>query len=217
VLLKLLVEERQPDLHTGNDRKKCFRSSISVITLALFILAIATLQILSIQISETPQSVYGQTQATVTYNSIGRDMSWTSPSLYNDLKPSTSNVIPMAASISENGNNNTTPFLLPLPSSGQSSHNNSSTLAAGRASNTSPSNNSVVNSNSPQGNNSHKENSSNNNHDGHTSSQTNVVSSNDNHVVNQHKKHTHASTGDPIHRVISQSKKQFIVGDIPFP
>jgi hypothetical protein len=202
VFLRLLVEERQPDLHPVNDRSKFFRSSISVGTLVLFILAISTLQILSILISETPQSVYGQTQAT--YNSKGRDLSWASPSLYNDLKPTTSNVITMAAtSISDNGNNNTTPFLLPLPSSSRSSDNNSSPTAVGLASNTSPSNKNVVNSHSPS--------------QGHTISQTNIVSSNDNHVENQHKKHNHGSTGDPIHQVIGQGKKQFTAGDIPFP
>jgi hypothetical protein len=176
------------------------------IRIAFFILALATLQILSILISETPRSVYGQTQATVTYNSIGRDLSWTSPSLYNALKPTTSNVITMAAaSIAHNGNNNTntTPFLLPLTSSSQSSDNNSSPTAAGLASNTSPSNKDVVNSHSPS--------------QGHTTSQNNIVSSNDNHVDNQHKNHKHGSTSDPKRQVIGQSKKQFGAGDIPFP
>src|SRR5712691_8607796 len=153
-----MVEESQPDLHTGNDRNNCFRSSISVITFALFTLAIATLQILSILISETPQSVYGQTQATVTdNNNIVSDLLWASPSLDNNLKPTTSNVITIAASISDNGNNNRTPFLLPSPSS-QSSDNNSSTPTVGLASNTSPSNDNVVNSDSPsQGHNSNQE------------------------------------------------------------
>jgi len=120
-----LVEASQPNLQTGNDGNNCFRSSVSVVTLALFILAIATLQILSILISETPQSVYGQAQATVTdNNNIVRDLSWTSPWYDNNLKPTTSNVIAIAASISDNGNINSTPFLLPSPSSGQSSNNN---------------------------------------------------------------------------------------------
>jgi len=84
----------------------------------LFVLAIATFQILSIVISETPQSVYGQTQATVTANNnnIVRDLSWTSPWYDNNLKPTTSNVITIAASVSDNANNNT-PFVLPSPSS----------------------------------------------------------------------------------------------------
>ena len=211
MFLRLMVEERQPDLHPVNDRSKSFRSSISVGTLVLFILAMATLQILSILISETPLSVYGQTQAqaSVTYNSIGRDLSWTSPSLYNGLKPTTSNVITMAAaSITNNGNNNTTtPFLLPLPSSSKLSDNNSSLTAAGPASNTSPSNKNVVNSHSPS--------------QGHTISQNNIVSSNDNHVNNQHKKHNHTPTSDSksdlLRQVSGQSKKQFNAGDIPFP
>jgi hypothetical protein len=200
-----LVEERQPDLHLVDDWSKCFRSSVSVGTLVFFILAIATLQILSILISETPQMVYAQTQTTVTDNNVVRNLSWTSSSLDNNLRPTTSNVITMvAASISDNGNNNTTtPFLLPLPSSSKLSDNNSSLTAAGPASNTSPSNNNVVNSHSPS--------------QGHSNSQNNVVSSNDNHVDNQHKKHKHGSTGGSINQVINQAKKQFNAGDIPFP
>ncbi len=80
----------------------------------------ATLQILSILLSETPQSVYAQTQATVNdtnNNNIVRDLSWTSPWYDNNLKPTTSNVVTIAASISDNGNNSSTPFLLPSPSS----------------------------------------------------------------------------------------------------
>jgi hypothetical protein len=213
-----LVEPSQQDLHTGNDRNKGFRSWILAITLALFILAISTLQILSILISETLQSVYGQTQATVTdNNNIVRDLSWTLASLDNNLKP-TSNVITIAALISDNGNNNTTPILLPLPSSSQSSDNNSSPPAGGLASTTSPSSNNVVNSDSPsQGHNSNKENSTNTHHDSHSSSQTNIVSSSDNQLENQHNKHKHGSTGDIINQVVSQSRQQFTGGQIPFP
>ena len=202
-------------MHTGNDGNKCFRSSVSVGTLALFILAIATLQILSILISETPQSVYGQAQATVTdNNNIVRDLSWTSPWYDNNLKPTTSNVIAIAASISDNSNNNNTPFLLPSPSSSQSSDNNSSSPAVGPASNTSPSNN-AVNSNSPsRGDNS---NNGNSNDTHHVNSHSNTVSSSNNHVQYQHKKHQHGSTGDIIHHVFGQSKQQLSVGDIPFP
>jgi hypothetical protein len=202
VFLILLVEESQPEFHRDrDDRGKCFRSSISVIALVFFMLATATLQILSIviSISETPQSVYGLTQATVTENNIVLD----SQSSDNNLKPMTSNLIRMAAtSISDNGNNNT-PFLLPSPSSSQSSSDNStSSPAAGLASTTSPSNNVVKSHPLSQG---------------HSISQTNIVSSSDNHVDNQHNIHTHASTVDPIHRVSSQSKKQFTGGQIPFP
>jgi hypothetical protein len=108
-----LVEESQPNLQSGNDGNKCFRSSVSVVALVIFILAIATLQLLSILISETPQSVYGQTQAIITdNNNIVRDLSWTSPSLNNDLKPTTSNVIAMVKLISNNGNNNTIPLII---------------------------------------------------------------------------------------------------------
>jgi hypothetical protein len=212
-----LVEERQPNLQTGNDGNKCFRSSISVVTLVIFILAIATLQILSIVISDTPQSVYGQTQATDTYNNnnIVRWLSWTSPWYDNNLKPTTSNVITIAASISDNGNINSTPFLLPSPSSSRSSNNNndSSTPAVGPASNTSPSNANVVNPDSP----SQGQNSTNTHHDSHSTSQTNILSSNTNHIENLHKKHKHGSTVDIINQVVSQSKGQFTGGEIPFP
>jgi len=217
VLLWLVVEVSQPNLHIGNDRNKCFRSSVSVTTFALFILAIATLQILSILISETPQRVYGQTQATVTdnnNNNIVRDLSWTSLWYDNNLKPTSSNVITIAASISDIGNNNSTPFLLPSPSSSQSSNNNSSTPAVGPASNTSPSNNVVNSDSSSQGHNSNKENSTNTHF---SSSQTNIFSSTNNHVENQHKKHKHGSTVDIINQVVSQSKQQFTGGQIPFP
>jgi hypothetical protein len=169
------------------------------VRVGFFILAIAGLQFLSILISEASQSV----QATVADNNIVRELPWTSASLDNNLRPTTSNMITLAAaSISDNGNNNTTPFLLPLPSSG-SSDNNSSPSAAGRTSITSPSNNNVVNSHSP----SHSR----------AVSQTNIVSSDDNHVENQHKTHNHDSNGDSKHQVISQGKKQFNAGDIPFP
>jgi hypothetical protein len=122
-----LVEENQSNLHTIDAWNKCFRSTISEITLALFVLAIATLQILSILISETPKNVNGQTQATVTdnNNNIVRDLLWTSP-LYNNNLKATSNMTTIAASISDNSINNSTPFLLPSPSSSQSSDNNSS-------------------------------------------------------------------------------------------
>jgi hypothetical protein len=199
-----LVEERQPDLHLVDDWSKCFRSSASVGTLVFFILAIATLQILSILISETPQMVYAQTQTTVTDNNIVRDLTWTSVSLDNSLRPTTHVITMVAASISDNGNNNSaSPFLLPLPSSSQASDNNSSSAPAGQISSTSPSNNNGVNSHSPS--------------QGHTNSQNSVVSSNDNQVDNQHKKHKHGSTGGSINQVINQAKKQFNAGDIPFP
>jgi hypothetical protein len=157
----------------------------------------AGLQFLGIFISNSSQVVYGQTQPiTSAHNNNVLDLTSTSALLYNNLRLTTSNVITMAAaSISDNGNNNTTPFLLPLPSS--------SLTAAGLASNTPPSNKNIVNSHSPS--------------QGHTISQNNIVSSNDNHVDNQHKKHKHGSTGDPINHIISQAKKKFIAGDIPFP
>jgi hypothetical protein len=74
-----------------------------------------------------------------------------------------------------------------------------------------------LNSNSPpQGDNSNN-NSTNTHHDMLSSSHINIVSSNDNHVENQHKKHMHGSTDDIINQVVSQSKKQFTGGEIPFP
>jgi hypothetical protein len=146
-------------------------------------------------------------------NNIVRDLSWTSPSYDNNLKPTSSNIITIAASISDNGSNNSTPFLLPSPSPSQPpNNNNSSTPAVGSASNTSPSNN-VVNSNSP----SQGHNGTNTHHDSHSSSQTKIVSSNNNHIENQHKKHKHGSTVDIINQVVSQSKGQFTGGEIPFP
>src|SRR5712692_6638918 len=115
--------------------------------LVFFILALATLQSLVVLISETPQNVYGQTQATVTDNNIVSDLSWASPSLDSNLKPTTSNVMMISASIPDNGNNNTTPFLLPSPSN-QSSDNNLSPPPAGIASTPLASNNNnVLNSN----------------------------------------------------------------------
>ena len=191
-------------MHLVDDWSKCFRSSASVGTILFFTLAIATLQILNILLSETSQSVYGQTQAAVTDNYVVRDLSWTSASLDNNLRLTTSNVITMIASISDNGNNNSAaPFLLPLPSSSRASDNNSGPVPAGPVSNTSPSNNNVDNSHSPS--------------QGHTNSRNNVVSSNNNHIENQHKKHKHGSTVDIINQVISQSKGQFTGGEIPFP
>ena len=183
-------------------------------------LAITTLQILSMLLSETSQSVYGQTQTTITdnnnnnnNNNIVRDLSWTSPSYDNNLKPTSSNIITIAALISDNGSNSSTPFLLPSPSPSESSNNNnSSTPAVGPASNTSPSNN-VVNSNSP----SQGHNGTNTHHDSHSNSRTKIVSSNNNHIENQHKKHNHGSTVDIISQVVSQSKRQFTGGEIPFP
>ncbi len=88
-------------------------------------LALATLQSLSVLILETPQNVSGQTQATVTDNNIVSDISWPSQSLVNNLKPTTSNLMMISGSVSDNGNNNTTPFILPSPSLGQSSGNDS--------------------------------------------------------------------------------------------
>ena len=206
-------------MQTGNEQYKCFRSCISVSgLLVFFILALATLQSLIVMISEIPQNVYGQTQATVTDINIVNDLSW-SPSLDSNLKPTTSSVVTIAASISDNGNNSSTPFLLPSPSSSQPSgnNNNSSSPTVGPASNTSPSNN-IVNSDSPsQGHNSNKENSTNTHHNSPSSSQTNIVSSNYNHVENEHKKHKHGSTVDIINQVVSQSKQQFSGGEIPFP
>jgi hypothetical protein len=209
------VEGRQPNLHTGNGRNICFRSNISVATLA-FILAIATLQISGILIPETSQSVYGQSQVTVIDNNNKvRGLSGTSPWLDINLKPTTSNVIMIAAaSIFDNGNSNT-PLILPSPSSSQLLNNNSSNV--GRSSNTSPSNN-VVNSEShSQSLNSNNENSTNTHHYSLSSSQANIVSSNYNHVGNQHIKHIHGSIGHIINQVASQTKQQFTVGDIPFP
>jgi hypothetical protein len=213
-----LLEEIQPNLHTRIARNKCFRSTISVITLALFALAIATLQI-SILISETPKNVYGQTQATVTdNNSILRGLSWTSPWNYNNLKATTSNMITIAASISDNSNNNnSTPFLLPSPSSSQSSDNNSSSPAVGPASNTSPSNN-AVNSNSPsRGDNSNNGNSTDTHHFDQSNSHSNTGSSSNNHVQDQHKKHKYLWTADILHKAFGRSMQQFTGGEIPFP
>jgi hypothetical protein len=205
-------------LQTGNEQYKCFRSCISVRMLVFFILALATLQSLVVLISETSQNVYGQTQATVTdINNVG-DLSWTSPSLDNNLKPTTSSVM-ISASIPDNGNNNTTPFLLPSPPSGQSSGNDSPPPAdAGLASTPLASNNNnVLNSNSPpQGDNSNN-NSTNNHHHSHSISQSNTVGINDNHGSDQHKNHKHTSTGDIINQIVSQSKQQFSGGQIPFP
>jgi len=126
-------------LHTVNDWNKCSRTSVSVGALVFFMLAIATLQVLSMLISETQQIVYAQTRTTFTDNNIVRDLAWTSASLDNSLRPTTSNVITMvAASISDNGNNNSaSPFLLPLPSSSQASDNNSGPAPAGQVSSTS--------------------------------------------------------------------------------
>jgi hypothetical protein len=187
--------------------------------LVFFILALATLQSVIVLISETQQNVYGQTQATVTDINIVSDLSWASPSLDSNLKPTTSSVMMISAPIPDYGNNNTTPFLLPSPSSGQSSGNNSPPpVDAGLASTPLASNNNnVLNSNSPpQGDNSNN-NSTNTHHDSHSSSQTNIVSSNDNHVSNQHKNHKHGSTVDIINKVVSQIKQQFTGGQIPFP
>lgn len=209
-----MVEENQPNLQSGNNGNKSFRSSVSVVTLTLFVLAIATFQILSVVILETPQSVYGQTQATVTANNnnIVRDLSWRSPWYDNNLKPTTSNVITIAASVSDNANNNNTPFVLPSPSSSQSFDNNSSPPAVGPTSNTSPSNNSV-NSNSPsQGDNSNNGNSTNTHHVDQSNSHSNTVSSSNNHVQDQHKKHTNI-----LHKAFGRSMQQFTGGEIPFP
>jgi hypothetical protein len=213
-----LLEESQPNLHTRIARNKCFRSTISVITFALFVLAIATLQILSILISETPKNGYGQTQATVTdNNSILRVLSWTSPWNYNNLKATTSNMITIAASISDNSNNNNTPFLLPSPPSSQSSDNNSSSPAVGPASNTSPSNN-AVNSNSPsRGDNSNNGNSTDTHHFDQSNSHYNTASSSNNHVQDQHKKHKYLSAADTLPKAFGRSMQQFTGGEIPFP
>ena len=205
-------------MQTGNEQYKYFRSCVSVIMLVFFILALATLQSLVVLISETSQNVYGQTQATVTDINIVSDLSWTSPSLDNNLKPTTSSVM-ISASIPDHGNNNTTPFLLPSPSSGQSSGNSSPPPAdAGLASTPLASNNNnVLNSNSPpQGDNSNN-NSTNTHHHSRSISQSNTVGINDNHGSNQHNNHKHTSTGDLINRIVSQSKQQFTGGQIPFP
>ena len=194
-------------VYRPHDLQTCFRSFISVITLVSFIVIIPTLQSLSILISETAQSVYGQTQGGVL---------WTSHSLDTNLKPTTSGVI----TISDNGNNNTTPFLLPSssPSSIQSSGSNSSPAVGGLASTTSPSNNNFDNSKSPsQNDNSNKDSSTNNSHDSHTNSQTITASSNSNHVSNQLKNHKQTFTGSLLHKVISQSNQQFTGGEIPYP
>jgi hypothetical protein len=203
-------------VYRPHDLQTCFRSFISVITLVSFIVIIPTLQSLSILISETAQSVYGQTQVSILDNNILRDLLWTSHSLDTNLKPTTSGVI----TISDNGNNNTTPFLLPSssPSSIQSSGSNSSPAVGGLASTTSPSNNNFDNSKSPsQNDNSNKDSSTNNSHDSHTISQTITASSNSNHVSNQIKNHKQTFTGSLLHKVISQSNQQFTGGEIPFP
>jgi hypothetical protein len=192
------------------------------VTLALFVLAITTLQILSILVSETPQSVYGQTRATDTdnNNNIVHGLSWTSPWYDNNMKPTTSKVITIAASISDDGNINSTPFLLPSPSSSQSSNNNnnnSSTPAVAPTSNTSPTNN-VVNSNSPsRGNNSNNGTSTDTHHVDQSNSHSNAVSSSNSHVQDQHKKHKYLSTADILHKAFGRSMQQFTGGEIPFP
>ncbi|HYT02013.1 MAG TPA: hypothetical protein VEL70_03815, partial [Candidatus Acidoferrum sp.] len=163
--------------------------------------------------------VYGQTQATETdNNNIVRGLSWTSHWYDNSMRPTTSKEIAIAASISDNGNINSTPFLLPSPSSSQSSNNNNNNNATipavGPTSNTPPPNN-AVNSNSPsQGDNSNNGNSTDTHH---VNSHSNTVSSSNNHFQDQHKKHKHSSTRDIIHHVFGQSKQQLTVGDIPFP
>ena len=203
------------NLHNGKYRNKCSKSSLSVIALVFFILAIEALPF-SIPISEASQRAYGQTQPTVTDYSIVRDLSWASFSLDSKLKSTTSNVITLAASTSDNGNNNTTPFLLPSVSSG----NNLQPPAppAGLASTTLPSNKNVDNSNSaPQGGHSNKENITNSHHDDHSISQTNIISSNDNHVADQHKIHKDSTTALIILQLIRQDKQQFTGVEIPFP
>jgi hypothetical protein len=205
-------------LQTGDEQYKHFRSCVSARMLVFFILALATLQSLVVLILETPQNVYGQTQATVTGINIVGDLSLASPSLVSNLKP-TSNLMMISASIPDNGNNNTTPFLLPSPSSGQSSGNNSPPPAdAGLASTPLASNNNnILNSNSPpQGDNSNN-NSTNTHHHSHSISQSNTVGINDNHGSDQHKNHKHGSTVDIINQIVSQSKQQFSGGQIPFP
>ncbi|MDQ6862836.1 MAG: hypothetical protein M3044_03330 [Thermoproteota archaeon] len=181
--------------------------------MVFFIQALEALP-LSILISEASQRAYGQTQSTVTDYSIVRDLSWPSFSLDSKLKP-TSNVITLAASTSDNGNNNTTPFLLPSVSSG---NNLQPPAPSGLASTTLPSNNIVDNSNSaPQGGHSNKENITNSHHDDHSISQTNIISSNDNQVADQHKIYKDSTTAHIILQLIRQGKQQFTGGEIPFP
>ncbi|MDP9288898.1 MAG: hypothetical protein M3P08_11965 [Thermoproteota archaeon] len=89
---------------------------------------------------------------------------------------------------------------------------------AGLASRTLPSNNNIDNSNSaPHGGNSNKENFTNSHHDDHSISQTNIISTNDNHVADQHKIHKDSTTADIILQLIRQGKQQFTGGEIPFP
>ncbi len=202
------------NLHNGKYRNNCSKSSLLVIALVFFILAIEALP-LSILISEASQRAYGQTQSTVTEYSIIRDLSWLSFSLDSKLKSTTSNVITLAASTSDNGNNNTTPFLLPSVSSG---NNLQPPAPAGLASTTLSSNNNVDNSNSAsQGRHSNQENITNSHHDDHSISQTNIISSNDNHVADQHKIHKDSTTAHIILQLIRQDKQQFTGGEIPFP
>jgi hypothetical protein len=181
--------------------------------LVFFILAIEALP-LSILISEASQRAYGQTRSTVTDYSIVRDLPWPSFSLDSKLKSTTSNVITLAASTSDNGNNNATPFLLPSVSSG---NNLQPPGPAGLASTTLPSSNNVDNSNSAsQGGHSNQENITNSHLDDHSISQTNIISSNDNHVADQHKTQD-STTAHIILQLIRQGKQQFTGGEIPFP
>ena len=202
------------NLHNGKNRNKYSKSYLSVIALVFFILTIEALP-LSILISEASQRAYGQIQSTVTDHSIVRDLSWPSFSLDSKLKSTTSNVITLAAPTSDNGNNKTTPFLLPSVSSG---NNLQPPAPAGLASTTLPSNNNVDNSNSaPQGGHSNEENITNSHHDDHSISQTNIISSNDNHVADQHKIHKDSTTAHIILQLIREGKQQFTGGEIPFP
>jgi hypothetical protein len=201
------------NLHNGKYRNKCSKSYLLVIALVFFIPAIEALP-LSILISEASQRVYGQTQSTVTDNSIVRDLSWPSFSLDSKLKSTTSNMITLAALTYDNGNNNTTPFLLPSVSG----NNLQPPAPAGLASTTLPSSNNVDNSNSAsQGGHSNQENITTSHHDDHSISQTNIISSSDNHAADQHKIHKDSNTAHIILQLIRQGKQQFTGGEIPFP
>jgi hypothetical protein len=81
------------------------------------------------------------------------------------------------------------------PSSSQSSDNNSSS----------------------RGDNSNIGNSTDTQHLDQSNSHSNTVSSSNNHVQDQHKKHKYLSTADILHKAFGRSMQQFTGGEIPFP
>ena len=104
-------------------------------------------------------------------------------------------------SISENGNNTTTPFILPLPSSNPSSDNSSNhTVAAGTSSSTSSSNNG----------------DSNTDHHGHTTSTLRSNSGSSSNDQQTHDKNTNSRSGR-LQEIIRDMKQHFDGGQIPFP